>query len=165
MSLSKLQELVMDRKYGMLQSMGSQIVRHDWATELNWTEWPSGFPYFLQFKGELFNEELIISTTVRSSSCFCWLYRVSPSSAAKNKFNLISILTIWWCPYVQSSLLLLEEGLCYYLLLSSLDKALLTFTLLHFFLQGQTCLVLQLSLGFLFCIPIPYDEKDIFLWW
>ena len=35
--LSKLQELVMDRD-GMLQFMGSQRVRHDWATELNWAE-------------------------------------------------------------------------------------------------------------------------------
>ena len=25
------------RRPGLLQSMGSQIVRHDWATELNWT--------------------------------------------------------------------------------------------------------------------------------
>ena len=33
MSLSKLQELVMDRA-GVLQSMGSQRVRNDWATEL-----------------------------------------------------------------------------------------------------------------------------------
>ena len=38
MSLSKLRELVMDREAGVLQSMGSQRVRHDWATELNWTE-------------------------------------------------------------------------------------------------------------------------------
>ena len=29
MSLSKLQELVMDREAGVLQSMGSQRVRHD----------------------------------------------------------------------------------------------------------------------------------------
>ena len=29
MSLSKLQELMMDRKPGVLQSMGSQRVRHD----------------------------------------------------------------------------------------------------------------------------------------
>ena len=37
MSLSKLQELVMDRKPGMLQKpMGSQRVAHDWATELKW---------------------------------------------------------------------------------------------------------------------------------
>ena len=26
-------------KPGVLQSMGSQRVRHDWATELNWTTW------------------------------------------------------------------------------------------------------------------------------
>ena len=33
--LSKLRELVMDRKSGVLQFMGSQRVGHDWATELN----------------------------------------------------------------------------------------------------------------------------------
>ena len=37
MSLSKLRELVTDRE-AWLQSMGSQRVGHDWATELNWTE-------------------------------------------------------------------------------------------------------------------------------
>ena len=36
-SLSKLQELVMTGKPGVLQSMGLQSVRHDWVTELNWT--------------------------------------------------------------------------------------------------------------------------------
>ena len=34
MSLSKLWELVMDRRPGMLRFMGSQRVGHDWATEL-----------------------------------------------------------------------------------------------------------------------------------
>ena len=38
MSLSKLLELVMDRMPGMLQSMKSQTVRHNWVTELNWTD-------------------------------------------------------------------------------------------------------------------------------
>ena len=33
MSLSKLWEMVKDRKPGMLQSMGSERVRHDLATE------------------------------------------------------------------------------------------------------------------------------------
>ena len=39
MSLSKLQELVplWTGKPGVLQSMGSQRVGHDWVTELNWT--------------------------------------------------------------------------------------------------------------------------------
>ena len=36
-SLSKLWKLVMDREPDVLQSMGSQRVRHDLVTELNWT--------------------------------------------------------------------------------------------------------------------------------
>ena len=38
MSLSKFQELVVDREAGMLQSIRSQRVRYDWATELNGTD-------------------------------------------------------------------------------------------------------------------------------
>ena len=37
MSLGKLRELVMDREAWRAGIMGSQIVGHDWATELNWT--------------------------------------------------------------------------------------------------------------------------------
>ena len=37
-SLSKLQELMMDREDWLLQSMGSQRVGHDWATKLHWHE-------------------------------------------------------------------------------------------------------------------------------
>ena len=48
----------------------------------------------------------MIWTTVGSQSCFCWLYRASPSLAVKNIINLISVLTIWWCPCVESSLVL-----------------------------------------------------------
>ena len=40
MSLSKFQKLVIDRRPGVLQFMGSQRVRHDSATELNWTDIP-----------------------------------------------------------------------------------------------------------------------------
>ena len=40
MSLSKLWEMVMDREPGVLQSMESQRIGPDWATELNWTEPP-----------------------------------------------------------------------------------------------------------------------------
>ena len=31
----------------------------------------------------------------------------------------------------------------------------------HFVLQGQICLLLQVSLDFLLCIPVPYDEKGV----
>ena len=51
--------------------------------------------------------------TVSSPSCFCWLYRAFPSLAAKNVISLILVLTIWWCPCVESSLVLLEEGVWY----------------------------------------------------
>ena len=37
-SLSKVWEFVMDRRPGVLQFMGLQRVRHNWATELNWMQ-------------------------------------------------------------------------------------------------------------------------------
>ena len=98
---------------GRLQSMGSQRVGHDWAISLHFTEWSSGFPYFLQFKSEFCNKEFMILAIVRSQSCFCWLYWASPTLTAKNIINLISVLTIWWCPCVEWSFVLLEEVVCY----------------------------------------------------
>ena len=98
----------------------------------------------------------MIWATVSSQSCFCWLYRASPSLAAKNIINLISVLTIWWCPCVQSSLVLLEEGVAMTGAFSC--KTLLAFALLHFVLQGQTCLFLQVSLDFQVLQSSP-------LWW
>ena len=77
------------------------------------SECSSGFPYFLQFKCEFGNKEFMVCATVSSWSCFCWLCRNFPSLAAKNIINLVSALTIWWCPCVESSLVLLEEGVCY----------------------------------------------------
>ena len=81
----------------------------------------------------------MIWATVSSHSCFCWLYRASPSWAAKNIINLILVLTIWWCPCVEPSLVLLEEGVCYdqCVLLAKL----LAFALLHSVFQGQICLL------------------------
>ena len=76
-------------------------------------EWSSGFPYLLQFKSEFGNKEFMFCATVSSESCFYWLYRTSSYSATKNIINLISVLTIWWCPRVESSLVLLKAGVCY----------------------------------------------------
>ena len=92
--------------------------------------------------------------------CFCWLYRASPSLAAKNIINLILVLTTWPWPCVESSLVLLEEGICYdqcFLL-----AKLLAFALLHSVLQGQTCLLLQLSLDFLLLFQSPMMKRTYF---
>ena len=88
-------------------------------------------------KSEFGNKLFIIWATISSRSCFCWLYRASPFLAAENIINLISVSTIWWCPCVESSLVLLEEGVCY-------DQCILlaeAFALLHSVLQGQICLL------------------------
>ena len=107
-------------------------------------EWSSGFPYFLQVKSEFGNKEFMPWATVSSQSCFHWLYRASPSLAAKNTINLILVLAIWWCPCVESSLVLLEEGVCY-------DQCILLAKLYQplpcFILYSKTKFVLELEEG------------------
>ena len=101
----------------------------------------------LHFKSEFHNKEIMIWATVSSQSCFCWLYRASPSLAAKNIINLISELTIWWCPYVVISCVVGTE--CLLWSVCSLHKALLDFALIHVVFQIQICLLFQTSLDFL----------------
>ena len=110
-------------------------------------KWSSGFPYFLQLKPEFDNKKSMIWATISSLPWFCWLYRAFPSLASKNIINLISVLAIWWCPRVESSLVLLEVGICYdpCVLLAELSA----FALLHSVLRGQICLLLQVCLAFL----------------
>ena len=45
----------------------------------------------------------------------------------------------------------------------SLDKSLLAFSLLHFVLLCQPACYSRYLLSYYFCNPIPYDEKDIFI--
>ena len=105
----------------------------------------------------------MIWATVSSQSCFCWLYRVSPSLAAKNIINLISVLTIWWCPCVESSLVLLEEGVCYdqCVLLAKLYQSLPCFIL---YPKAKFACYPRYFLTSYFCIPVPYNEKGISFW-
>ena len=98
----------------------------------------------------------MIWATVSSQSCFCWLYRAFPSLAAKNIINLITAPTIWWCLCVVFSCVV-GRG-CLPWPVCSLGKTLLAFALLHFVLQGQICLLLQVSLDFLLLHSSP-------LWW
>ena len=57
MHLGKLQEMVRDRKPGVLQSVGLQRVRHNWATEQNYIPLPYNNELIFNSK-----EYLIITT-------------------------------------------------------------------------------------------------------
>ena len=98
----------------------------------------------------------MIWATVNSRSCFYWLYRASPSLAAKNIINLILVVTIWWCPCVKSCVV--GRG-CLLWPMRSLGKTLLAFALLHSILQGQICLLLQVFLAFLLLHSSPLQWK------
>ena len=56
---------------------------------------------------------------------------------------------------VELSLRLLEEGVCYDQRGKTLGKTLLAFALIHFVLEGQTCLLVQVSLDFLLLHSTP----------
>ena len=106
-------------------------------------------PYIFQFKSEFGNKEFMIWATVSSQSCFCWLYRASLSLAVKKyspsdfgiDYLVMSMCRVFSCVVWRGFLL---WPVCF------LFKTLLAFALLHFVLQGQTCLLLQVSLEFLF---------------
>ena len=59
MSLSKLRELVMDRKPGVLQSMRLQRVGHEWVTALNWTELNTYYAIMADTVGSLLNSHFL----------------------------------------------------------------------------------------------------------
>ena len=90
----------------------------------------------------------MIWATVSSQSCFWWLYRASLSLAVKRyspsnfdiKHLVMSMYRVFSCVVGRGYLLSPVH---------SLGKTLLAFALLHFVLQGQTCLLLQVSLEFL----------------
>ena len=81
--------------------------------------------------------------------------------AAKNIINMISVLTIWCCPCVKSSLVLLEEGVCF-------DQCILLANLC----QPLPCLILYSKAKFAyysrcfltsyFCIPVPVMKRTPF---
>ena len=52
----------------------------------------------------LCNKELMMWATISSRFYFSWLHRTSPILTAENVISMISVLTIWWCPCIRSSL-------------------------------------------------------------
>ena len=99
----------------------------------------------------------MIRATVSSQSCFCWLYRASPSLAAKNIINLISVLTMW-CPCVESSLVLCGKS-CFSVQ-NILNKT-VSFCFILYSKIKLACYSGYLLVSY-FCIPVLYDENDIF---
>ena len=102
----------------------------------------------------------MIWATVSSRPCFWGLYNASPSSVA-HIINLILILSIWWCPCVESSLGLLEKYVCYEQHILFLKVC---YTLPCFILYSKAKLAcyFRYLLTSYFCIPILCDEKDLF---
>ena len=100
--------------------------------------------------------------TVSSQSCFCWLYRASPSLAAENTISLILVLAIWWCPCVESSLVLLEESVCYdqCVLLAKLYEPLPWFIL---YSKVKFACYSRCFLTSYFCIQAPIMKRTSFL--
>ena len=96
----------------------------------------------------------MIWATVSYRSCFCWLYRASQSLAAENITSLISELTIWLCPCVESSLVCWKRMFAM-ISMFSWQNSILDFVLLHSVLQGQICLLLQVFLDFLLLHSSP----------
>ena len=87
MSLSKLWELWRTGKPGVLRSMGSQRVGHDWATELNWW-YPALYPSTLHLLSQPeFSYSLMLWLRPMSSTFFCTL----TFSGTCQKLNLIFI--------------------------------------------------------------------------
>ena len=74
MSLSKLQKLVMDSEAWCAAVHGVSKVRHDWATELNWTEQEStleqGFHVILEQEDDTYHTQRNPSGTVLFHSLF-----------------------------------------------------------------------------------------------
>ena len=116
----------------------------------------SSFPIDFQFKSEFCNKEFMIWAsqllvffllTVQSFSIFCC--KEYDQSDFSIDHLVMSMRRVVSC--------VVGRG-CLVWLVCSLHKTLLAFALLHFVLQGQTCLLLQVSLDFILLHSSP-------LWW
>ena len=79
-SLSKLRELVIDRP-GVVQSMGSQRVGHDWANELNWDQ---------KANNEKWHP--------REMGCYCLVTKLCPTLLRPYGLQPARLLCPWYYP-------------------------------------------------------------------
>ena len=118
----------------------------------------------------------MIWAVVTSRSYFCWLCSASPSSAAKHEINLILVLTIWWCPCAESSLVsdfgvdhlvmsmcrviscVVGRGCLLWPVCSLINKIVSLCLASHFVSK----VILQVSLEFLLLPSNPLLWKDLF---
>ena len=68
MSLSKLSEIVKEREAGMLQSMGSQRVGHNWVTEQLMRERPGKEQFEERDENQEFSWDYLLDLQVEMSS-------------------------------------------------------------------------------------------------
>ena len=106
---------------------------------------------------EFCSREFMIWAAVSSRSCFCWLYRPSPSLGAKTIISLMLVLTIWWCPCVESSLALLEVLSFPFICFSPLYVLCFSFVLCYIFLLHMFYVFLLFV--FLFFIPQSIENN------
>ena len=101
---------------------GVARVKHEWVpslslfTFLHWRRKWQPTPVFLPGEsqgGEAWLAAVYGVAQSRTRLKWCSSSRASASLVVKNIIDLISILTIWWCPCVESSLVLLDKGVCY----------------------------------------------------
>jgi len=149
---------------GVLFTRSNPLNLYITSTLYSWWIWfksvpdcPSSFPHFLYFKPEVCYRELMIWATVISGSYFLltdFSFSIFGYKECDQSEFGIDHLVMSMCKVISY---VVEKGGSLWLVYS-LGRILLTFALLHFVLQGQTCLLLQASLDFLFLPSNP-------LWW
>ena len=114
MSLSRLREWVMDREAGVLRFMGSQRVRQDWVTELNWTE--LNWAYLRLKETKLSQYSYQPRGQLIPANCFTWTAFLFPAvlyvRISKFKSSFLSISSLQQPPFPADSILFGSDTFC-----------------------------------------------------
>ena len=86
---------------GVLRFMGSQRVRHDWVTELNWTEkWPKN-TNMIRLVEELQICQSLAIVTQRRSTQILWVNNRHKKWVKYKKYNMTPVaLLLTYCPWL-----------------------------------------------------------------